>query len=214
MSVVKGRGVRVEFANAYGSPVTISAITQASPGVATSTAHGQADGTVGYLSSVEGMVQLEGQAVRVDSPNANDFQLQGINTTSYSAFSGTCSFTPVSTWHALSESTSYTIGGGESEKLDATTLLDVVKQEESGLLAAQTMQVNILAQDTPSTALAALQALAQAGTKVVFRVTLPSGGIRIGYGEPSLPGEDLQRGQLGTGSFSWTVKGLILMLAP
>lgn len=213
MSVVKGRGIRVEFANAYAAAKTISAVSQANPGQATSTSHGLADGTVGYFSGVSGMVQLEGQAGRVDNTAANTFDIQGLNTTNFSAFTGTCSFTPVSTWHSLAEATGYTIGGGEAEKLDSTTLIDVVKQEEAGLLAPQTLSINILAQETPSTALAALQALAQAGTKVVFRITLANGAVRIGYGEPSLPGEDVQRGQLGTGTFSFTVKGLILLLA-
>lgn len=213
MALAKGRNVRVEFAATYGSPVTVSAVTQANPGVATATAHGQVDGTIGYMSSVEGMVQLEGQAVRVDAPNTNDFQMQGLNTTSYSAFSGTAQFVPVATWHTLAEATGYGLGGGESEKLDATALIDVIKQEEAGNLAAQTMTINVLAQDAPSAAMAALMALAQSGTKAVFRVLFPSGALRILYGEPSLPGEDVQRGQLGTGSLSITVKGVILQLA-
>lgn len=213
MSVVKGRGIRVEFAATYSGAKTVSAVTQANPGVATSTSHGLSDGTVGYFSGVSGMVQLEGQAGRVDNSATNTFDIQGLNTTNFSAFTGTCSFTPVATWHTLSEATGYTIGGGEAEKLDSTTLIDVVKQEEAGLLAPQTLAINVLAQDTPTAALAALQAAAQAGTKLVFRITLPNGAVRIGYGEPSLPGEDVQRGQLGTGNFSFTVKGLILLLS-
>lgn len=212
MGVVKGRGIRVEFAQTYGSAKSVSAVTKADPGVATSTAHGLTDGTVGYFSGVSGMVQLEGQAARTDNAATNTFELQGLNTSSFSTFSGTCSFIPVTAWHTLAEATSYAIGGGEAEKLDATTLLDVVKQEEAGLLAPQTMSISILAQDDPSTALRALAALAQAGTKTVFRVSLPNGAVRIGYGEPSLPGEDVQRGQLGTGNLGFTVKGLILLL--
>lgn len=213
MGVVKGRGIAFEFSNTFGTPVTVTAVTLANPAVATATGHGQANNTVGFFSNVTGMVQIEGQAVRVKNQATNSFELQGVNTTSFSAFTaGT--FTPVATWHTLAEATGYSIGGGESEKLDSTTLLDVVKQEESGLLAPQTLTINVLSQDTPSTAMSALQAAAQAGTKIVFRIRLPNGAVRIGYGEPSLPGEDVQRGQLGTGSASVTVKGVILQLAP
>ena len=52
MSNVKGRGVRVEIAATYGTPITVTAVTLASPGVATSAAHGQSNDTVGYFSSV------------------------------------------------------------------------------------------------------------------------------------------------------------------
>lgn len=97
MANVRGRGVRVEIAATYGTAKTVTAVTQASPGVATSSAHGMANDTVGYFSSVGGMVQLEDQACRVKNQTANTFDLQGLNTTGYTAFtSGT--FTPVATW--------------------------------------------------------------------------------------------------------------------
>jgi hypothetical protein len=213
MAVVKGRGIAFEFAATYGTAINVTAVTLANPAVATATAHGQANNTVGYFNNVSGMVQLEGQAVRVKNQATNTFELQGLNTTAYSAFTAG-QFIPVATWHTLAEATSYSIGGGEAEKLDATTLIDVVKQEEAGLLAPQSLTLNILAQDTPSTAMAALQSLAQSGAKMVFRVRLPNGAVRIGYGEPSLPGEDVQRGQLGTGTLSVTLKGVVLQLAP
>lgn len=212
MTTVKGRGVRVEIGKTLGTPVAVSAVTQASPGVATSTAHGIADATVGFFSGVGGMVQLEGQAVRVDSPTTNAFNLQGLNTTSFPAYTGG-NFTPVSAWSTLSEATSYAIGGGEAEKLNATTLLDVIKVEENGLLAAQTVTLNVLAQTTPSEAMGIIEAAAQAGTKLVGRITLQDGSVRVFYGEPSLPGEDVQQGQLGTGSMSFTIRGYVLKLA-
>jgi len=213
MGTVKGRGIAFEFSATFGAAKTITAITKANPAVVTSNAHALANDTVGYFNGVSGMVQLEGQAARVKATATNTFEAQGLNTTNFSDFvSG--EFVPVATWHTLAEATGYSIGGGEAEKLDATTLLDVVKQEEAGLLAPQTLTLNVLSQDTPSTAMSALQSLAQAGAKMVFRIRLPNGAVRIGYGEPSLPGEDVQRGQLGTGSASVTVKGVILQLAP
>jgi hypothetical protein len=213
MAVVKGRGIAFEFSATFGAALTVTAITKANPAVVTSNAHGLANNTVGYFRSVSGMVQLEGQAARVKASATNTFEAQGLNTTNFSDFTAG-EFVPVATWNTLAEATGYSIGGGEAEKLDATTLLDVVKQEEAGLLAPQTLTLNVLAQDTPSSAMSALQALAQAGEKMVFRIRLPNGAVRVGYGEPSLPGEDVQRGQLGTGSASVTVKGVILQLAP
>lgn len=212
MANVKGRGVRVEIAATYGSPISPSAVTQASPGVATATSHGQANNTVGYWSSVGGMAQLEGQATRVKNSATNAFDLQGLNTTNYSAYtSGT--WTPVSTWQTLSEATSYSFGGGAAEKLDATRLIDITKQEEQGNLPADTCTLNVLAQDTPSAAMLLIESAVQSQGAVVVRITLGNGAVRIFRGEPSLPGEDVQQGQLGTGRLDFSVKGLVLKLA-
>lgn len=213
MSNVKGRGITVAIAATYSAAKTISAITQANPGAATSTSHGLADATVGYLSGISGMVQLEDQAIRVDNPTTNSFEMQGLNTTNMTAFSGTCSFTPVATWATLGEATSYSIGGGSSEKLDVTTLLDTVRQEELGLLPVQNVTMNVIAQDTPSTAMALLETAVQGQTKVTVRITFANGAVRIFRAEPSLPGEDVQQGAIGTGSLEFAVKGLVLKLA-
>jgi hypothetical protein len=212
MAVVKGRGVRVELGATYGSAIPVTAVTLASPGVATSTAHAQLDATVGYFASVGGMVQLEGQGVRLDSVTTNNFTLQGLNTTNFSAFTSG-SFFPVLTWVTLAEATSYAIGGGAAEKLDVTTLIDVIRQEDNGLLGAQSMDLNVIAQTTPSTAMLLVEAAAQAGTKLVMRITHPDGSVRVCYGEPSFPGEDVQQGAVGTGTMSFSVKGFVLKLA-
>lgn len=212
MAFVKGRGIKVEVAKTMGTPVAVSAVTQASPGVATSTAHGLADGTVGVFSGVSGMVQLEGQAARVDAPAANTFTLQGLNTASMSAYNAG-NFTPVSAWSTLSECDQYDIGGGSADKIDVTCLIDVVKQEENGLLPTQSATLQIKSTDVPSEAMSLIEAAAQSGAKLVFRVTLQNGAVRIFNGEPSLPGESVSVGAVGQGSISVAVKGYALKLA-
>jgi hypothetical protein len=212
MANVKGRGVRVEIAATYGTAKVVTAVTQAATGVATSTAHGMANDTVGYWSGVSGMAQLEGQATRVKNTATNNFDLQGLNTTNYSAYTaGT--FTPVATWATMSEATSYDIGGGAADKLDATRLLDITKQEEQGLLPVSNVTLTVLAQDTPSAAMQLLESAVQTQGAVVVRITLPTGAVRVFRAEPSLPGENVQQGQLGTGTLDMAVKGFVLKLA-
>lgn len=212
MANVKGRNVKVEIAATYGSAKTVTAVTLASPGVATSTAHGLANDTVGYWSGVTGMAQLDGQATRVKNQATNTFELQGLDTSNFSAFTaGT--FTPVATWATLSEATSYEIGGGAAEKLDVTTLLDITKQEEQGLLPVSNVSLNVIAQETPGSAMQLLESAVQTSGYVVARITLPSGAVRIFRAQPSLPGESVQQGQIGTGSLDMAVKGFVLKLA-
>jgi hypothetical protein len=210
MTTPIGRGVRVEIGMTYGSPITITGITNADPGVATATGHGLANKTVGFLSSVEGMVNLEGQAVRVASAATNTFALEDIRTSNMATFAGTCLFTPVATWGTLGRITGYSIGGGEAEKLDDTVLLDDIKQEISGLLAAQSVSFNLNSLSLSDTAMAFARKAARDAEFLVFRITLKSGDVRVFRGQPSLPGEDLQKGQIGTGSMSVTVKGVVL----
>lgn len=212
MANVKGRGVRVEIAATYSAAKVVTAVTLANPGVATSAAHAMANDTVGYWSSVAGMAQLEGQATRVKKQATNTFELQGLNTTNYSAFAAG-NFTPVATWATVSEATSYSIGGGAAEKLDVTRLIDITKQEEQGLLPVSNVSMNVIAQDTPSAAMLLLESAVQTQGAVVVRITLPNGSVRVYRAEPSLPGEDVQQGQVGTGSLDMAVKGFVLKLA-
>jgi hypothetical protein len=212
MANVKGRGVTVEVSSTYGTAKVVSAVTKANPGVASSTSHAMANNTVGYFDDVVGMGQLQYQACRVKNTATNAFDLQGLNTTNFSDFTSG-DFIPVTAWATLSESTSYSIGGGAGDKLDATRLIDLFKQEEQGNLPVQTVSMSVLAQDTPSAAMLLLESAAQTATGVVVRITLPNGAVRIAYAEPSLPGEDVQQGQLGTGSLDFAVKGFVLKLA-
>lgn len=219
MAKYKGRGVRLEVATAFDAADAVTGITLANPGVITATAHGWSNGDYGYAEETgSGMAQIDGQAIRAANVAANTLEAEGLNTTNYSTFvSG--NIYKVSTWATLSNATDFTIGGGEADKLDATTLLDFIKQEEQGQLAAETVSINMFA-DPLSTAVARLRALAlsNGGTghqayRSVFRITYPASALEIfWFGEPSIPGFAQQKQQLATGSFQVTVKGYMMYL--
>lgn len=209
MPTAIGRNVKFELALTYATPKTVTAVTLASPGVATSSAHAMANGTVGYWTVNGGMPQLDGQATRVMNSATNTFDLQGLNTSTYTAFtSGT--FVPVATWGSLAESIGYSIGGGAADTLDDTRLSDVVKQEINGLLSADTLSVDILSQTFNTAVMQAIEDASIAQTYMVGRITLNDGSVRVFRGIPSRPGESLQRGQLATGQIQFKVKGFAL----
>lgn len=210
MTTIIGRGVRVEVQKTTTTAKVVSSISNAIIAILGSAGHGLADGAVGWLSSVEGMVQLEGMAVRVDAPATDTLSLENLDTTAFPAFSGTALLTPVTAWDTLGEATGFAIGGGEAEKLDDTALIHDVKQELPGLLAAQTVSININAQTSPSVAMQTIENAARNAADLVFRVTYKDGAVRVFRGSPSLPGEDVQKGSIGTGSFSVTVKGFVI----
>lgn len=211
MTAVTGRGVRVEVAKTYGSAVTVSAITKASPGVATATSHGLTDGTIGYFSDdLAGMDELAGSAASVSAPATNTFELEQRNTTNFGTFtSGT--FTPVTAWSTLSKSTAYNIPNATADELDVTTLLDTVKKTEAGLLAAQNVSIDGLS-DAQSEASLIVSAAAEAATAIVVRITLKDGQRRIFRGVPSLPGEQLSKGAVGTSQLTFQTRGRVSLL--
>lgn len=210
MTTGLGRNVRLEIALTFSAAKNVTGITQASPGVATSSAHGMANGTVGYWTVPAGMVQLDGQATRVYNQATNTFELQGLNTAGYTAFSGTPTFTPVATWGLLSEAIGYNVGGGSQDRLDDSKLSDVVKQDIFGLLPSDSVSIDLLSQTFNSSVMQAIEDASIAGTNLVWRVTLNDGSVRVWRGIPSRPGESLQRAQLATGSFEVAVKGFVL----
>lgn len=209
MAEIKGRNVRVEIATAYDGAKTVSAVTKANPGVATSTSHGMTAGTIGYFSDdTEGMVEIRGGAFSVDNPATNTFELEQENSTNYGTYtSGT--FTPVTTWATLAKATSYSIPNATAEELDATALIHTIRQTEVGLLAAQNVTIDQFP-DHQSTAGLAIKAAALAGTAVVVRITHNiSGERRIFRGVPSLPGESVSTNQMGSSQLTFQVKGRV-----
>lgn len=208
---VKGRGIRVEVAATYGSPIAITDVSNANPGVLSKVAHGLLNGQVGYFADVDGMVQLEGQAIRIANKTADTAELQGLDTTNFSEWvSG--NLVMAATWATLGEATSYSIPDATTEDLDATTLLDVIDVTEAGNMAAQPLNLNVLSKEELSAAMTLIEANARAGTKMLVRITLQGGAVRVYYGIPSAPGEDVQAKQLGKGTLSFKGRGFLLKL--
>jgi|GEM_PF-876684 len=219
MSLYKGRGVRLEVALTFDAADALTAITQANPAVLSAAAHGWANGDYGYVEETgNGMAQIDGQAIRAANIAAGTLEAEGLDTATYGAFvSG--NIYRAATWATLSQATDFTIGGGDADKLDATTLLDFIKKEENGQLAAETVNINMLA-DPLSNAVARIRALAlsKGGTgyqanKSLFRITYPGSILEIfWFGEPSIPGFAQQKQQIATASLQVSVKGFMSYL--
>jgi hypothetical protein len=212
MSKYKGRGVRLEVALTFDAADVVTAITLANPAVISAAAHGWVSGDYGYVQETgNGMAQIDGQAIRAANVAAGTLEAEGLDTTTYSVFNSG-NILRAATWATLSNATDFTIGGGEADKLDATTLLDFIKQEENGLLAAETVQVSMFA-DPLSAGVARLRALALTNGRSVFRVTYPNSALEIFWaGEPSIPGFSQAKQALATGTFQVSCKGFMMYL--
>lgn len=206
MGTIVGRGIRVEVGKTEGLPITITSVSNDKPGVATKVAHGLNDKAIGYFTGVTGMSPLDGQACRVANKTADTFELENLNTTGFPAYTAG-SWVPITAWATLFESTSYAVPDGSAEELDDTGLIDDIKQVLNGLLNAQTVQIGVKAQEELGEAMELVEDAAANQGYLVFRITFKSGAVRFWRGQPTLPGENVQKGALGTGSINTTVKG-------
>jgi hypothetical protein len=119
MAVTLPNGSLVAIASGYGSVKTITAITNANPGVATSAAHGFTDGDI--LEVTSGWSRLTNKIVRVDGSATGTFELEGIDTTStsvYSAGGGTGTAREITGWTQLAQIVGSTSSGGEQQFLN------------------------------------------------------------------------------------------------
>lgn len=188
------KNVAVAMQSALAAAKTISAITKASPGVATSTAHGYSNGDIVFLT-VSGMYQLNDKPVRVANVTANTFELEGIDTTLFDTFSsGTAEKVTLGT--SITTATTVSSSDGNFDFIDSTTIHANSKSQLPGLPEATTFTMDHI-WDVTDTGLLALKAASDNQAKRVFQFTFGTGGKKMlfaGYvGCSLLPGGAAQQ---------------------
>lgn len=192
MSAIFPNGTIFSIATAYAAAKTITALSNANPGVATSNAHGYTDGNILELTS--GWPLLDGRIARVDNSDTNTLEIEGIDTTStskYPAGAGIGSARLVSSWAALSQVTNSQSSGGEQQFAQWIYLEDGIQRQRPTFKNAKSLQLTLLYD--PSLAwYNALIAADELGTPHALRAALPNGNfiyynMYVGFdGEPTL----------------------------
>lgn len=136
-----GTNMNVAVAQTLGSAIPVSALTKASPGVASATGHGLNDGDIGIFVVSGGMVELDGQIVRVDNKTTDAFELEGLNTSSYSTWTEG-NFFKITAWQTLAMAQQISMPNPAPAKIDITRLIDKVKQYAYGLPDAPDGSIN------------------------------------------------------------------------
>jgi hypothetical protein len=136
--ITKWSNVAVSVQSALAATKTITAITKASPGVVSSTAHGYSNGDY-VLLSIQGMYQLNYRVMRVSAVATDSFSLEGEDTTNYATFvSGTAQKITFGT--TLATLTNINASGGDFDFVDTTTIHDSIKTQIPGLGNPSTYQ--------------------------------------------------------------------------
>jgi len=152
MAFTLSTGATVNIAKTYSSSVNMTALTNAAEAVATLGAgHGV---TVGdYLEITSGWGKLDKMVVRVKALATNDATLEGVNTTSTSAYpagGGVGSVRRITAWSQITQVKDLSSSGGDQQFADATTLSDVVQRQIPTTRSAVTMNLTVF--DDPSLA--------------------------------------------------------------
>lgn len=150
-------------------------LTQANPGVVTINSHGFTNGDYLICTSIDGMVELDGQMVRVANTTTNTFELEGLDTSGYSAMvASSTTFKKITAFTTLSNSTNLTMPDGQPAKLDATRLISKRKEYLFGLPDAPDGSISTL-YDPSVTAVSKIKAATLANTTLGFRITWSNG---------------------------------------
>lgn len=119
MSVSLPNGALISIASGYGSALPVTLLTNANPAVATSTAHGLANGD--FVEVTSGWSRLTNKVVKVANVTANTFEMAGVDSTLtsiYPAAGGTGSVRKVTGYTQLSQILSSSSNGGEQQFLE------------------------------------------------------------------------------------------------
>src|SRR5687767_10557781 len=100
MPTIVGRNCKIEVALTFAAAVNPTAVTKASPPVATLNAHGLVSGAAGFWTVSGGMVELDQQAFIVDNEAANTFELPGLDSSDYSTYTAG-SVTMAASWGTI-----------------------------------------------------------------------------------------------------------------
>lgn len=204
---IRGINTRVEIQATLDTAKTITAITKANPGVATSASHGYANGDTVVLA-IDGMVELNGVACRVANVAANTFELEGIDTTSFGTFSsGTAK--EVLTWDTFASLQNIELPNQEVAKIDVTTLHDTQRQETLGLPGAVSGTMSGLFAPT-EVAVTNMRNATRASSPRAFRITFETQQKAIFNADVSAgQGFSIQQNAAATASYSLTIKRFV-----
>lgn len=182
-------GTIFSIATAFATAKAMSAISNATEGSVSCTAHGYAVGDILQLDS--GWGRLNRRVARVKSVTTDAFVLDGINTTNlefYPAGSGGGTVRKVTTFQQINKILNPTNSGGEPKNVTVKFLESDTEQNLNDGFTAITEGFDIDADEFGKASYVALVALTEVQTDTVLKKTLKSGSqiftpCRIAFNE-------------------------------
>ena len=201
-------GTRVYYSATFASAKTITALSNANPALATSTAHGYVDGDIVLLDS--GWEDADDTLWKVDQQDANTFQLLGLDsssTTFFPAGSGTGEAQLVSSWVEIPQVLNISSSGGDPKfgTIEPLARRNAMTQ----WLGFNPVNMTLtLGHDPTNATYQAMLGLSRVGTSCGFKIVGGSGGVTYAYGQMGVSEVPrYQRGQANAVDVAITVAG-------
>lgn len=175
-------GSSQQFSQTFASAKTITALTNANPAVATSTAHGYATNDEILLTS--GWEDATDSVYKVTVIDANSFSIQGLDTSNTSFFpagTGTGSAQKLSGWTAIPQVLTISSSGGDARFTDVAPLSkrNAVKIPTGFNATSVTLS---LAHDASNANYQTMLGISRTLSKVAFKQVISGGATTYGYG--------------------------------
>lgn len=171
-------GVILALATAYAAADTVTAVTNANPGVATTSgSHGVSDGD--FLEVTSGWALLNNRIVRADNASGSSVDYEGINTAStvrYPAGSGTGSFRAITTWTQVAQILDLSSSGGEMQFTTYSFLEQDFETQMPTQSSPQSLTFSV-ADDASLAGYIALKNAADSRALTGLKCTLPDGSL-------------------------------------
>lgn len=208
---VKFQDTRIQFLTGWSgdSPSSIiSAISKASPGVATEAAHGKSTGDVIRILGALGMTEVNDTPFLINKVDVNSYGLIDTDTTDYGTYQANSGKADLAQFSTLCELTGFNRQGGSSPEIAATTQCSTAQEFELGLADFGTVQVDF--NYSPDVAVQqAIDAAYNSGSTFAYKINFNKkpGTFVIGFGFVQQTSEQGQVGGLWTGSFTMRSTG-------
>lgn len=184
MAVRTWSGVQVALTSATLAPINITAISKASPAVATFTGTAPVAGQIIWVTA-QGMNQMNERAFRVGTVSGSTFTLPGVDSTTFNTFvSGTGQVQTMGI--QMQSARGVTAGGGEATDIDISTIHDLISKTMPGPASASSFDFDCFWQPEDA-ALIALKSASDTRTQRVVQITWPDGAFILFGGYVSAP---------------------------
>lgn len=208
--VILPDGTTLDVAATYGASKTMSAVTNANPGVATlASSHGVA--TSDIIEVTSGWPRLNGRVVKAGTVSVNSVPLTGIDTSSttvYPAGSGTGTIREILTWQRLQWVYNLQTQGGDQQFTTHSPLESFDDYQLPTSRSPQSLSFE-LGDDPTLPHFAIMETADEARTNIALRANLPNGSIIYYNGILTLARTPtLSKGQVMVRRATFSLQGL------
>lgn len=182
MALFFPEGSSQQFSQTFAAAKTITALSNANPAVATSTAHGYLTGDEILLTTA--WEDATDTVYKVEVVDANSFRILGLNTVDlnfYPAGTGTGTAQKISGWTAIPQVLTISGSGGDARFTDVQLLAkrNAIKVPTGFNATSVTLS---LAHDSTQAAYITMVDISRSLRKVGFKQVISGGAVTYGYG--------------------------------